>query len=106
MGESKSESLSLTYRIADNSLVLSQHLSAFVNKISVRICPARVLLNKSCVIAVGNKADVLTVVLVSVDKTELFGNFTCLLLCHIAERKERFCKLFLCERIQHIALVL
>ena len=63
-------------------------------------------LNNAGVIAVGNKADVLTVGLVGIDEPALISHTARFGLAHPAEREERVRKLVLRHRIEHVALIL
>ena len=63
------------------------------------------MLNKGGIVAVGDKADVLTVAFAGVEQAERFRQAARFVLCHAAERKVCLGKLSLGEGIEHIALV-
>ena len=106
MRQRQAQALALTDGVADDALVLSEHVAALIGKVARRIGLLCVGFDKPRVVAVRHKADVLAVVLVRVDKALFFGDGARLLLCHFAERKNGFGELRLRERIEHIALVL
>ena len=58
------------------------------------------------IVTVGNKADILAIVLVGIYKALCFGNFPRLMLGHSAEREKDSAELILRERIQNVALIL
>ena len=67
-----------------------------------RACPT---LDKACIIAVRNEADVLTVMLPGVDEALLFRDFPDLLFGKGPQGKQRPSKLILGKRIKEVALV-
>ena len=86
--------------------MLAQLLAVPIYKISMRILLSRVLFNKRCIIAIRNKANILTVMLFCIQQ----AGFCCQLphfrlVGIVPQRKNRMCKLLLCHGIQHITLV-
>ena len=99
------EALSLSDRIADYSLVSAENVSVKVYEIARNRLFSRELFYKAHIVSVRHKANVLTVGLVGVYKSCLFGKCTNLRLIKLSKRKQCVSKLFLRERIKHIGLV-
>lgn len=90
----------------DNTLVSAKHVACLVYKVAGLKFSAQACFDKISVGAGLDKADILTVMLLSVDEAMLFGNFAHLCLMQASEREHSVCQLLLCERIKHIALIL
>ena len=84
----------------------AEHVACFVYKVTGIEFPAQACFDEISVGAGLDKADILTVMLLSVDEAMLFGNFAYLCLIQASEREHSVCQLLLCERIKHIALIL
>ena len=90
----------------NDSLVLSEYLSLGIEECAARIILAGIPPQKCRVIAVRDKADVLTVMLPCVEKLLFLGDLTHFRLMQSAQREQCVGELLLCHRIQHIALIL
>ncbi len=94
-GECKSQALTLTDGIADYAVVAPDNASVFVNKVSVGIMPARIALDKVGIALALYEANVLTVALVSGNKSVFECNGADCLLGQPSQREKRVCKLLL-----------
>ena len=89
-----------------DALVPAEHTAAFIDKVARGAVAACVARDKACVVAVRHKADILTVRLVRVVEALLLRDAARLALVHRAERHACMRELLLCERVEHVALVL
>ena len=85
--------------------MLSEHLAVDRDEIAGGH-GAAFFLDEGGIVAVGHKADILTVGLVRVDKAVLLRDTAHLVLAQSAERESDMAELFLRQRIEHIALIL
>ncbi len=99
------DAAALSDRIVNDPFMLSKHAAVNMDNISglrrIRFQP----LNDVGIFALGNKADVLTVVLFGNVQSELAREFACLRLGQAAKRKAQKVKLFLSGGKQKVALV-
>ena len=77
-----------------------------IDKIPFRIFSVGCFLNESCVVTVRDKTDVLTVMLVGIQQAVFLGNLPSFCFFQCTEREQGMGKLFLCQGIQDIALIL
>ena len=84
----------------------AKHVACLVYEVTGLKFSAQACFDEISVGAGLDKADILTVMLLSVDEAMLFGNFAHLCLMQASEREHSVCQLLLCERIKHVALVL
>ena len=99
------KALALAQRVTHRTVVGAHHLAALIQKISGGVVLAGKLLHKAGVVAVRHKADILTVVLLGVDKAVLLRDLSHLGLVQRTQRQTDMRQLLLREVIQHIALV-
>ena len=119
------ETLSLSYGVVGNTLVLSEDISFFVHKVSgtgncqkadagslpgsfgkaLRVFLLRVILYEINIVAVCHKADFLRVGLMGYGETCLLRNPAHLVFGIFSQGHESDRKLFLCELIEHVGLV-
>ena len=90
----------------NDSLVLSEYLSLGIEEFAARIVLAGIPPQKCRIIAVRDKANVLTVMLPCIEKLLFLGDLTHFWLMQSAQREQCVGELLLCHRIQHIALIL
>ena len=90
----------------DDAAVASENVPLLVHKIPLWVSLARCALDERRIIAVGDKADVLTVGLAGVEKAQFLGDAARVGLFKLAQRQARVRKLLLREGIEHIALIL
>ena len=84
----------------------AHHLAALIQKIPGGVVLAGELLHKAGIVAVRHKADILTVVLLGVDKAVLLRDLSHLGLVQRTQRQTDMRQLLLRKVIQHIALIL
>ena len=74
------QSFSLSDRVAGDSLVASEHFTVFVHKIALRHFSLTVFVDKSRIIVIIHKADLLRILFVCSRKSDLFCHGTDLIL--------------------------
>ena len=92
--------------IPDGALVGSDFISLQIQKISRSVCFSGVIFDKFDIISVRDKADILAVMFIGINKFQNSGNFPHLCLPQFSQRKLRVRQLILCEGVQDIALIL
>ena len=103
---SKPQSLALSEGVSHGTAVRSHNVSACVKEIPLGIRFPGIRFKESLVIAVWDKADILTVMLFRVDEPQLLGNFPDVFLGVAAEREQRVCQLILGQAVKEITLIL
>lgn len=98
--------LALADGIVDDTAVPADHISFRVDKISSLCLSPQLPFDHSCVVAVGNEADVLAVGFVRGHKTRIFRHPPHLRLRQPAQRHSRMRQLLLRQLIKNIALIL
>ena len=86
--------------------MFAKNVAVLVCKISCWIVLTCKSADKSCIIPIWNKADILAVRLICIEEILLICNHTGLVLVHIPKREHGMCQLLLGQGIEHIALVL
>ena len=102
----QAQAFALAYGVMDNTLVSAKHVACLVYEVAGLKFSSQACFDKISVGACLYKADILTVMLLSVDEAMLFGNFAYLCLMQAAEWEHSVCQLLLREGIKHVALVL
>ena len=80
-------------------------MSFLIYKIARLKAFAGVSFNKSGIISVRYKADILAIMLARIDQSLFFRHFPDLRLRHAAQGEQRMCKLLLRQAVEHITLV-
>ena len=97
--------LSLTYRVANNSFMMPKHISVFICKIACRIVFSCKPADKSSIIPIWDKTDILAVRLICVIEILLVCDHAGLMFIHVSKGKHGMCQLLLGKGIKDIALV-
>jgi hypothetical protein len=97
---------SLAYGIGDDAPVFSKNPAGAVNKGAFLRCPAGIVLYKGGVIAAGDKAYILAVLLAGVAKALFPGYVPHVVFGKFSQGEQGMGKLFLGEAVQKIALIL
>ena len=105
VGRRNSESSALSQRVMNDAFVAPQHISVGIHKVSRGTFLPAVAADKSGIIAVRNKAYILTVVLIGVLKTALRSDLPGRMLILIAQRELHVGQLLLGQNIENITLV-
>lgn len=95
----RGQALALSQRVAHCAAVGAHHLAAPIQKIPGRVVLAGKLLHKAGIVAVRHKADILTVVLLGVDKAVLLRDLSYLSLVQRTQRQTDMRQLLLREVI-------
>ena len=90
----------------DQPLMRAERVAVGVDKPSLRGINPRIVPDKGSVIAVRDKADILAIRLLRIDKTMLHCNGAYLVLAQIPQREQHMRKLLLRELIEDIGLIL
>ena len=97
--------LSLTYRVANNSFMMPKHISVFICKIACRIVFSCKPADKSSIIPIWDKTDILAVRLICVIEILLVCDHAGLMFIHVSKWKHGVCQLLLSKRVKNITLV-
>ena len=105
--ESEAEALSLADGVADDALMLTEHMALGVDELSRREAFSGIVLDEVAVVTVHDEADVLGVVLPCVDEAVLLRDLAHLFLRgEVSEREHGMGELLLGQEVEYVALVL
>ena len=106
LAQGDAQALALAQGVTDCAPVGSHHLAVYVQILSCRIGFAGVAGEKSGVVPIGNKADILAVVLAGVDEALLLGNLPDFFFGQVPQRELNVGHLILIQTGQKIGLIL
>ena len=92
--------------ISDDASVMPQHLSLLIHKIAREGGSSDCPLNEGGIISVGDKADILTIMLVGIDQAVGLGQLANLGFLKTTQREKRMSQLLLGQHVEKIALIL
>ena len=101
----KIQSFPLSHSVANRAVMHSQLLSIQIHDGTILIMTSGVALQKCHIIAIRNKANILTVMLVRIQKSFPLCDLPHLGLAQLTQRQSDVRQLFLVQHVQHITLV-